>query len=185
MFFVFLCFFLLTNRIKCHDLLALKINNVEKQLESVTKKIQVLEKENYELRIKLDSYSEYCKLLPDDVCGPCKCKDDDRLINRYYCDCQNLQAKRDCREFYQFGVKVNGIYKVHQNILKIIQVYCDQATDDGGWTVIKRRVDQSVGFFRDWKNIKKVLDHYKMSFGLDLTIYLLFRYKVYIPEATS
>ena len=38
MFFVFLCFFLLTNTIKCHDLLALKINNVEKQLESVTKK---------------------------------------------------------------------------------------------------------------------------------------------------
>ena len=168
MFFVFLCFFLLTNRIKCHDLLALKINNVEKQLESVTKKIQVLEKENYKLRIKLDSYSEYCKLLPDDVCGPCKCKDDDRLINRYYCDCQNLQAKRDCREFYQFGVKVNGIYKAHQNILKIIQVYCDQATDGGGWAVIQRRVDGSVDFFRDWKNYKKGFGPLQNEFWLGL-----------------
>ena len=154
MFFVFLCFFLLSNRIKCHDLLALKINNVEKQLESVTKKIQVLEKENYELRIKL--------------CGPCKCKDDDRLINRYYCDCQNLQAKRDCREFYQFGVKVNGIYKVHQNILKIIQVYCDQAIDDGGWTIIKRRVDGSVGIFRDWKNYEKGFGPLQNEFWLGL-----------------
>ena len=112
-------------------------------------------------------YSEYCKLLPDDVCSPCKCKDDDCLTNRYYCDCQSLQAKRDCREFYQFGIKVNGIYKVHQNILKIIQVYCDQATDDGAWTVIKRRVDGSVGFFRDWKNYKKGFGPLEFWLGLD------------------
>ena len=69
-----------------------------------------------------------------------------------------MQAKRDCLEHKQVGRKVNGVYKIHQNILKIIQVYCDQTTDGGGWTVFQRRIDGSVDFFRDW-------EHYKQGFG--------------------
>ena len=53
---------------------------------------------------------------------------------------------------------VNGVYKIYQNILKIIQVYCDQTTDDGGWTVFQRRTDGSINFLRDW-------EHYKQGFG--------------------
>ena len=110
------------------------------------------------LHLKTNINFEYCKLQSDDICGPCLCKDDARLLKRYYCNCQNLQAKRDCLEHKRFGVKLNGVYKIHQNILKIIQVYCDQTTDGGGWTVFQRRIDGSVDFFRDW-------EHYKQGFG--------------------
>ena len=110
------------------------------------------------LQMTVDSYKAYCQLLPDDVCGPCMCKDDDRILKKYYCDCQNLQAKRDCLEYKQHGIKISGIYKIHQNILKIIQVYCDQDNDGGGWSVIQRRIDGSVSFSRDWNN-------YKLGFG--------------------
>ena len=144
-------------------------NDITKRFEELEKrlslKIQKLQKENEyllkeinRLHQKTNVNFEYCKLLPDDICGPCLCKDDARVLKKYYCDCQNLQAKRDCLEHKQVGVKVNGVYKIHQNILKITQVYCDQTTDGGGWTVFQRRIDGSVDFFRDW-------EHYKQGFG--------------------
>ena len=37
----------------------------------------------------------------------------------------NLQPKRDSSELKGHGIEINGVYKVHQNHLKIIQVYCD------------------------------------------------------------
>ena len=51
-----------------------------------------------------------------------------------------------------------ALTKFIKNILKIIQVYCDQTTDGVRWTVFRRRIDGSVDFFSDW-------EHYKKSFG--------------------
>ena len=147
---------------ECYSLSA---KNLEELKKEISQEIQKLQKENQQLKNEINVLHqktninfEYCKLQPDNICGPCLCKDDARLLKKYYCDCQNLQAKRDCLEHKQVGRKVNGVYKIHQNILKIIQVYCDQTTDSGGWTVFQRRIDGSVDFFRDW-------EHYKQGFG--------------------
>ena len=107
---------------------------------------------------------EYCNLQPDDIRGPCLCKDDIRVLKKYYCYYQNLEAKRDCLEHKQVGVTVNGVHKIHQDILKIIQVYCDQTADGGGWTVFQRRTDASVDFLRDWEHYKQGFDNLQNKF---------------------
>ena len=104
--------------------------------------------------------STYCSLLKKNVCGPCTCFDDYRNENKYIYDCQMLPPKRDCLDFFKLGYKVNGIYKVTLNDYfgKISQVFCDQTTDGGGWTVIQRRTDGTENFFRNW-------NAYKYGFG--------------------
>ena len=129
---------------------SIRINSVSKEVKSVEGEVQ---------EVKKTVRSEhYCELLPSNVCGKCRCKDDSNIENKYYCDCQQLEAKRDCKEFMDKGYRVSGVYKIHQNNLKIIQVYCDQDTDGGGWTVFQRRTDGSEKFYRNWND-------YKVGFG--------------------
>ncbi|XP_062615421.1 fibrinogen beta chain-like isoform X2 [Saccostrea cucullata] len=69
----------------------------------------------------------------------------------------------DCRDLYDKGVIVSGVYiicpwKREETNLHCVQVYCDMATDGGGWTVIQRRQSGDVSFERNW-------EEYKMGFG--------------------
>ena len=34
------------------------------------------------------------------------------------------------------------------------EVFCDQTTAGGGWTVFQRRLDGSIGFYRNWSDYK-------------------------------
>lgn len=43
-----------------------------------------------------------------------------------------------------------------ENANRLMQVWCDQRHDPGGWTVIQRRVDGSVNFFRNWETYKVI-----------------------------
>ena len=57
--------------------IALTIQTLQKENEFLRKEIQVLHQ-------KTNIYFEYCKLLPDNICGPCICRDDERLLPKYY-----------------------------------------------------------------------------------------------------
>ena len=65
---------------------------------------------------------------------------------------------KDCAEAYKSGVKISGVYKIDPDGLGEFEVYCDQKTAGGGWTVFQKRRDGSVDFFRAW-------DAYKRGFG--------------------
>uniref|UniRef100_A0A7M5VFW1 Fibrinogen C-terminal domain-containing protein n=1 Tax=Clytia hemisphaerica TaxID=252671 RepID=A0A7M5VFW1_9CNID len=107
-------------------------------------------------RLKLSS--TYCMLHAPGKCGSCICKDDLTIPTKFYCDCRNIKPERDCLAHRQNGMAIDGYYKVTMNGYRMTQVYCDQTTSGGGWTVIQRRMDGSVNFFRRW-------DEYKVGFG--------------------
>uniref|UniRef100_W5LZ23 Angiopoietin-like 2b n=1 Tax=Lepisosteus oculatus TaxID=7918 RepID=W5LZ23_LEPOC len=66
---------------------------------------------------------------------------------------------KDCLQALEDGHDTSGMYLVKpENANRLMQVWCDQRHDPGGWTVIQRRQDGSVNFFRNW-------EIYKQGFG--------------------
>ena len=65
---------------------------------------------------------------------------------------------KNCAEVYKSGAKISGVNKICPDDLGEFEVFCDQKTAGGGWTVFQKRRDGSVDFFRAW-------DDYKRGFG--------------------
>ncbi|XP_062871241.1 angiopoietin-related protein 6 [Trichomycterus rosablanca] len=66
---------------------------------------------------------------------------------------------RDCQHVLDSGESTSGIYLLRpRNSNRLFQAWCEQSRVQGGWTVIQRRLDGSVNFFRTW-------DQYKQGFG--------------------
>ncbi|KAK6306694.1 hypothetical protein J4Q44_G00236190 [Coregonus suidteri] len=73
--------------------------------------------------------------------------------------CSNGSRPRDCSDIFASGQREDGIYSVFPTHYPAgFQVFCDMTTDGGGWTVIQRREDGVVNFFRAW-------DAYRNGFG--------------------
>ena len=55
-----------------------------------------------------------------------------------------------CKEIYDSGLTTSGLYKLNLNDGKgEFVVFCDMSLQGGGWTVIQRRVDDTVSFNRN------------------------------------
>ena len=66
----------------------------------------------------------------------------------------SLVLGRSCLSLYESGVREDGVYTVNPDGHGDFEVYCElnatrnDGTTEGGWTVIQRRVDDSVDFNR-------------------------------------
>lgn len=69
------------------------------------------------------------------------------------------QKFTSCKDAFNKGFTTSGInyIKINDGYDKV-KVYCDQETDNGGWTVFQRRGDGSEDFYRGW-------DDYRNGFG--------------------
>ena len=65
----------------------------------------------------------------------------------------------DCSELRQLGYTASGIYTIKPDSGSPFPVFCDMTKNGGGWTVIQRRTDGSVDFYRGWND-------YKNGFGV-------------------
>ncbi|XP_056871485.1 angiopoietin-related protein 2-like [Takifugu flavidus] len=65
----------------------------------------------------------------------------------------------DCQHVLDSGENTSGIYLLRpQGTNRLLQAWCEQSRAQGGWTVIQKRQDGSVNFFRTW-------EQYKLGFG--------------------
>ncbi|XP_073403620.1 microfibril-associated glycoprotein 4-like [Dendrobates tinctorius] len=65
----------------------------------------------------------------------------------------------DCEDVCENGDEDSGPYVIYPAGPGIaVPVYCDMSTDSGKWTVIQRRFNGTVGFYRGWND-------YKIGFG--------------------
>jgi len=65
---------------------------------------------------------------------------------------------KNCAEIYKSGETTDGVYTIKPDNLPAFDVFCDQTTDGGGWTVFQKRLHGSVDFFLNWSD-------YKVGFG--------------------
>ena len=65
---------------------------------------------------------------------------------------------KSCAEIYKSGERTDGVYTIKPDNLSAFDVFCDQTTAGGGWTVFQKRVNGSVDFSLDWSD-------YKIGFG--------------------
>jgi len=63
------------------------------------------------------------------------------LADNTICQPQNAlidqkPRETECQRILQLGLSQSGVYRVHvRNMSRFVDVYCDQSTDGGGWTV--------------------------------------------------
>ncbi|KAL9974178.1 hypothetical protein ACROYT_G011189 [Oculina patagonica] len=64
------------------------------------------------------------------------------------------QAHKNCADFYKAGERRDGVYTIKPDNLSAFDVFCDQSTAGGGWTVFQKRLDGSVDFYLNWSDYK-------------------------------
>ncbi|XP_022810368.1 microfibril-associated glycoprotein 4-like [Stylophora pistillata] len=66
-----------------------------------------------------------------------------------------LLVQKNCVELYKSGKITSGVSTINPDgIGPDFEVFCDQKTAGGGWTMIQKRLDGSVDFNRSWFDYK-------------------------------
>ncbi|XP_073697805.1 microfibril-associated glycoprotein 4-like [Garra rufa] len=92
----------------------------------------------------------------------------------------------DCSDIYKSGQTVSGIYSIYPLGDDPVWVYCHMISDgknedNVGWTVIQRRMDGSVNFYRPWNQYKRGFGNVESEYWLGLeNMYQLTRKNKYM-----
>ncbi|XP_067296752.1 microfibril-associated glycoprotein 4-like [Pseudorasbora parva] len=79
----------------------------------------------------------------------------------------------DCSSHYKAGQNLSGIYSIYPAGNAPVWVYCQMVSDgkdedNGGWTVIQRRMDGSVNFYQPWNKYKRGFGNVQSEYWMGL-----------------
>ncbi|PFX29447.1 Fibrinogen C domain-containing protein 1 [Stylophora pistillata] len=77
-------------------------------------------------------------------------------------------AFRNCAEIFKSGDKRDGVHVIKPENQSAFDVFCDQTTAGGGWTLFQRRIDGSVDFNLKWTDYKQGFGNITAEFWLGL-----------------
>ena len=105
--------------------------NAAQSNQVLNQKLAQTNQEVQDLKTKDRTLNGYCKTKAH-ACGSCYCVEDFNIPAKYYCDCRGIPTRRDCKEHYVQGERINGLYRINHNTIgKEVPVFCDQTTDVG------------------------------------------------------
>ncbi|XP_078356666.1 ficolin-2-like [Oculina patagonica] len=81
---------------------------------------------------------------------------------------KTLANAKNCAELYKSGQRISGVYTIDPDGSGSFDVFCDQTTTGGGWTVFQKRLDGSVDFYRGWADYKRGFGNLNGEFWLGL-----------------
>ncbi|KAL9985471.1 hypothetical protein ACROYT_G007885 [Oculina patagonica] len=79
-----------------------------------------------------------------------------------------VRKAQNCAGLYKAGLRISGIYTIDPDGFGSFNVFCDQTTAGGGWTVFQKRLDGSVDFYRGWADYKRGFGNLNGEFWLGL-----------------
>ena len=74
----------------------------------------------------------------------------------------------NCKEIYDAGQNTSGLYRISPVAGYEFTVFCDMNLRGGGWTVISRRVNNSISFNRNWTAYRNGFGEFNSNFWLGL-----------------
>ncbi|XP_078382553.1 uncharacterized protein LOC144665226 isoform X4 [Oculina patagonica] len=77
-------------------------------------------------------------------------------------------VNKNCATLYKSGKRNSGVYTINPDGSGTFDVFCDQTTAGGGWTVFQKRQDGSVDFYLGWADYKRGFGNLNGEFWLGL-----------------
>ncbi|KAL9953629.1 hypothetical protein ACROYT_G041076 [Oculina patagonica] len=140
---------------------------------------------NLENFIGMDGFS-YFELEQPHLCGSGPCYNGGKCLEQ--CDsppkcicaegytgahCENklsnssVPSAKSCQALKLAGENLDGLHQIHLINIGSIQVFCDQHTDGGGWTIIQRRTSPfALQFNKNWVEYENGFGNLQSEFWL-------------------
>ncbi|XP_062618890.1 fibrinogen-like protein A [Saccostrea cucullata] len=79
----------------------------------------------------------------------------------------NCSVPLDCKELYdKYDVRESGPHYISPDKTSGILANCDMTTEGGGWTIIQRRINPDLDFYKSWSEYKTGFGNISSNFWL-------------------